>query len=163
MSDPLTNEVTRTLWPYLQSEGFLKVTPRKFVRESNGIFQQLWIDANGFGGKKRTYVILCASLPFGPIQGYMDPHGFRIGNDRTWNMATPEAALKSMQQVVAALREHYLLKIEAISGIEILLDLLKDIPGRDWHTTYSQAYEKWLAKDPELLAVEEGNRRALKL
>ena len=163
MADPLTHEVSKTLWPYLQSEGFRKLTSRKFVREKNGVFQQLWVDANGVSGSRSTYVILCASLPFGPVNGYMDPHGFRIGNARSWPMATPDAAANSMRQVVEALRSAELQRLDALSTIQRLLSLLKDIPGRNWHATYSQLHEKWLAKDSAAVAVERANREALKL
>lgn len=62
MADALTQAITTTLWPFLKNEGFQKVTPRKFVRERRDVFQQLWVDANGSGGSKRTFVVLCASL-----------------------------------------------------------------------------------------------------
>jgi hypothetical protein len=163
MADPLAREISMTLWPYLESEGFRKVTSRKFARERNGVFQQLWVDAAGVSGKKSTYVILCASLPFGPVNGYMDPHGFRIGRGRSWSMATPEAAATSMRQVVEALRSTELPRLNAISSIENLLSLLKDAPGRDWYATYSQVHEQWLAKHPEAMAVEHSNREALGL
>ncbi len=163
MSDPLTQAVKQTLWPYLQSEGFKKLTPRKFVREKNDVFQQLWVDANGVAGKRSTYVILCANLPFGLINGYMDPHGFRISNSRRWNMASPETAGTSMRQVVEALKSSQLQKLDDISNIETMLALLEGLSSRSWHTTYSQLHDKWVKKDAEALAVERANREALKL
>ena len=163
MADPLTHEISKTLWPYLQSEGFRKLTSRKFVREKNSVFQQLWVDANGVSGKRSTFMILCASLPFGPLNGYMDPHGFRIGGGRSWSMATSDAAANSMRQVVEALRSADLQRLDAISTVEKLISLLKDLPGRNWYVTYSQLHEKWLAKDPAVVAAEKANREALKL
>jgi hypothetical protein len=163
MSDPLTQAVNNTLWPYLAAEGFGKLSPRKFVREKNDVFQQLWVDANGVAGKRSTYVILCANLPFGPINGYMDPHGFRISNGRSWSMANSQAAASSVQQVVEALRSSELRKLDEISNIEVMLALLEKLSGRNWYATYSQLYQKWLQKDVEALAIEQANRGALKL
>jgi len=163
MSDPLTKAVNDTLWPYLKAEGFGKLSPRKFVREKNDVFQQLWVDANGVAGKRSTYVILCANLPFGPVNGYMDPHGFRISNGRSWGMATPQAAASSMQQVVEALKSSELRKLDEISSIGMMLALLERLSGRNWHATYSQLHQKWLQKDAEALAIEQANRGALKL
>lgn len=163
MSDPLIQAANKTLWPFLQSEGFQKVTARKFAREKNDVFQQLWVDANGVAGKKSTYIILCANLPFGPTNGYMDPHGFRIANGRSWSMVNPEAAEKSMQQVVEALRKSELQRLNEISSINIMLALLEKMAGRSWHSTYSQLHQKWKANDAEVLAVEKANREALKL
>ncbi len=163
MSDPLTQAVNKILWPYLEIEGFRKVTARKFVRERHDVFQQLWVDANGVAGKRSTYVILCANLPFGPINGYMDPHGFRISNGRSWSMGNPEAATNSMRQVVEALTRIELRKLDEISSIDTMLVLLKGLVGRTWYATYSELYQKWLAKDEQALAVEHANREALKL
>jgi hypothetical protein len=163
MADALTHAITTTLWPFLKSEGFQKVTPRKFVRQRSEVFQQLWVDANGSGGSKRTCVVLCASLPFGLVNGYMDPHGSRIANGRAWNMATPESAVNGMQQVVEVLQSHELAKLDAISDVEKLLGLLENLPNRNWHSTYSQLHQRWRDKDPEALALEQANRVALKL
>lgn len=147
----------------MKNEGFTKVTSRKFVRQKNDVFQQLWVDANGSGGQKRTCVVLCASLPFGPVNGYMDPHGFRIANGRAWNMTTPDSAADCMLQVVEALRSHELNKLDAISSVEKLLGLLEPLANRNWHSTYSVLHQKWLAKHPEALALERAHRAKLKL
>lgn len=163
MADALTQAITTTLWPFLKNEGFQKVTPRKFVRERRDVFQQLWVDANGSGGSKRTFVVLCASLPFGPVNGYMDPHGFRIANGRAWNMATPKSAADGMAKVVESLQARELAKLDGISEAEKLLDLLANLPSRDWHSTYSELHQRWLNKDPEAVALERANRAALKL
>lgn len=163
MADALTHAITTTLWPFLKNEGFQKVTPRKFVRQRSNVFQQLWVDANGAGGSKRTCIVLCASLPFGPVNGYMDPHGFRIANGRAWNMATSESAADGMQQVIEVLRSHELAKLDGISEVEKLLVLLDGLPSRNWHSTYSQLHQRWRDKDPEALALERANRVALKL
>lgn len=163
MTDALTPAVTKILWPYLQGEGFTKLTSRKFVREKNGVFQQLWVDANGVAGKKSTYVILCASLPFGPVDGYLDPHGFRISNGRSWNMSNPDIATKSMSTVVEALRASDLPKLDAISNVEKLLSLLAGLPNQSWFSTYSQMHQQWLAKEQSVLRIVDANRAALKL
>jgi hypothetical protein len=163
LSDPLTRAVQTILWPFLKAEGFSKLTARKFAREKNGVFQQLWVDANGVAGKRSTYVILCANLPFGPIQGYMDPHGFRISNGRAWPMTTEELATASMQQVVAALSSNELEKLDAISDIDRMLVLLAKNPKTGWHAAYTDLFRKWREQDPTLLAVEAANREALKL
>ncbi|QSI30219.1 hypothetical protein GNX71_11740 [Variovorax sp. RKNM96] len=163
MADALTRAITTTLWPFLKSEGFQKVTLRKFVRQRSDVFQQLWVDANGAGGSKRACVVLCASLPFGPVNGYMDPHGFRISNGRIWNMATPDSAAESMTHVIEALRSYELARLDGISSVEKLLDLLEQLPNPAWHSTYSQLHQRWCDKAPEALALERGNRLALKL
>lgn len=163
MTDPLTSATATILWPYLRSEGFSIVTPRKFARERNHVFQQVWVDAGGIAGKKRTVVVLCASLPFGPISGYMDPHGFRISNGRSWNMANAEAASVSMRAVVEALSRAELQRLEAISTVEYLLSLLQNVPGRAWHATYSALHGRWLANESEVVGIVQANRKALKL
>lgn len=163
MGDPLIQASSKTLWPFLQNEGFRKVTARKFAREKNGVFQQLWVDANGVAGKKSTYIVLCANLPFGPVNGYMDPHGFRIANGRSWSMMNSEVAEKSMQHVVEALRNSELQRLDEISSIDVMLALLENLAGRNWYSTYSQLHQKWKANDAEVVAVEKANRGALKL
>ena len=163
MADALTQAITTTLWPFLKNEVFQQVTARKFVRQRGDVFQQLWVDANGSGGSKRTCVVLCASLPFGPVNGYMDPHGFRIANGRAWNMADPGSAADGVASIVESLRSHELAKLDGISAIEKLLDLLADLPSREWHSTYSRLHQEWLNQDSEALALERANRAALKL
>ena len=161
--DPLAAAVTGVLWPYLKEHGFTRSTPRKFAREKNGVFHQLWLDANGVSGKRRTLVVLCANLPFGPVDGYMDPHGFRISNGRTWNTSTPVAAETAMHGIVEALRASELEKLNALSSVEALLDQLENLHRREWFETYAPQYQRWLAKDPEVMATVEQNRAQLKL
>jgi hypothetical protein len=163
MSDSLTRAVQTLLWPFLKSEGFSKVTTRKFVRERNGVFQQLWVDANGVAGKKSTYLVLCANLPFGPVQGYLDPHGFRISNGRPWPMSTDEMASASMQQVISALKSSELEKLDEFSSIERMFALLEKVPKTGWHVAYSDLYRRWKEREADVLAIEAANRKALKL
>ena len=106
--DPLTVAVASGLWPYLKSIGFLKTTSRKFARERDGIIQQVWVDAAGFGGASRTFIVLCCNFPFGSVNGYMDPHGFRICKERTWDLSTPTAAEASVLEIVTALKSSQL-------------------------------------------------------
>jgi hypothetical protein len=163
MSDSLTRAVQTFLWPFLKSEGFRKLTARKFVRERSRVFQQLWVDANGIAGKKSTRIVLCASLPFGPAQGYLDPHGFLVSNGRSWPTNTEELADASMQQVVVVLNSNALGKLDEISSVEKMLSLLEKDPRSGWHTTYTELHRRWKEGDAEVLAVEASNRKALKL
>lgn len=161
--DPLATAVAGVLWPYLKEIGFTRVTQRKFAREKNDVFHQLWVDANGVSGKRSTLVILCANLPFGPVNGYMDPHGFRICNGRTWNTGTPEAAERAMHLIVEALQASEIEKLNALSSVEALLGRLENLHRREWYETCSSHYRRWLDKDPEMMATVEQNRAQLKL
>jgi hypothetical protein len=161
--DPLAAAVTGVLWPYLKEHGFTRTTPRKFAREKNDVFHQLWVDANGVAGKKSTLVVLCANLPFGPVNGYMDPHGFRISNGRTWNTSTSEAADRAMHLIVETLQASELEKLNALSSVQALLDRLENFHRREWYETSSLNHQRWLAKDPEFMATVEQNRAQLKL
>jgi hypothetical protein len=163
MSDSLTRAVQSFLWPFLKSEGFTKLTARKFVRERGGVFQQIWVDANGIAGKRSTRVVLCATLPFGPAQGYLDPHGFLVSNGRSWPTNTDDLASASMQQVVAALKFSALVKIDEISNVEKMLSLLENNPRSGWHTAYTELHRRWKERDVDVLAIEASNRKALKL
>lgn len=161
--DPLAAAVTGVLWPYLKEQGFSRATPRKFAREKNDVFHQLWVDANGVSGKRSTLVVLCANLPFGPVNGYMDPHGFRICNGRTWNTSTPEAAERAMHLIVEALKTSEIEKLNALSSVDALLGRLENFQRREWYETYSSHHQRWLANDPEIMATVEQNRGQLKL
>ena len=163
MSDSLTQAVQTFLWPFLKSQGFRKLTARKFVRERSGVFHQLWVDANGIAGKKSTRIVLCANLPFGPTQGYLDPHGFLVSNGRTWPTNTEELAKTSMHQIVEALNSNALGKLDEISSVEKLLSLLENDPRSGWHTAYAELHRRWKERDADVLAVEASNRKALKL
>lgn len=161
--DPLASAVTRILWPFLKELGFHRVTPRKFAREVNDVFQQLWVDANGVSGKSSTLIVLCANLPFGPVNGYMDPHGFRIVNGKTWNTSTPEAADRAMESIVEALRTTELKRLEPLSSTKDLLEALKSFHRREWYDTYSSLHANWVSGDSEMVATANDNRSKLKL
>ena len=162
-ADSLTAVINGILWPYLESVGFKKVTNRKFARERNDVIQQLWVDANGREGKKRTCVVACVNFVFGQVDGYMDPHGFRICNGRFWNMGDRAMAEKSMTQVVAALRAHELQALEKIASVPFMLELLEKPHHLAWHSYNSGLERRWRAGDAELLRIADENRRALKL
>jgi hypothetical protein len=147
----------------LKAKGFTRRTSRRFARERNNVFQQLWVDANGVGGKRRTLIVLCANLPFGPISGYLDPHGFRICSGRMWRSDTAELAEKSMLQVVEALQTSELAKLDAISNVQSMVEALKPLTGRSWYAIYSELHRKWLEKEREVLALQDSNRQDLGL
>ena len=144
-TDPLTPAVSRILWPFLQSAGFKKVTNRKFARDRGDVVQQIWLDANGIAGRKKLQVTACANFVFGGIDGYMDPHGFKCCNGRSWNATKPEAATIAMEQVVAALRDHEMPVLDRLSNVDAMLAA------------------RWRHQDLELLRIADGNRRLLKL
>jgi hypothetical protein len=161
VTDPITQCVSKTLWPFLRQEGFTKVTPRKFSRERRGVFQQLWIDANGFSGRARTYVILLVGFPFGGINSYYDPFGFRICDGRSWDMSTTESADSAMQRIVDALATSELARIDEVSGIDVMIPMLG--LGTGWGLTARDQYRRWQVGDAEMLEVEAANRAKLKL
>ncbi|MFT3805442.1 hypothetical protein [Arenimonas sp.] len=163
MADSLTQAVDKILWPFLQQEGFVQRTSRKFVRERNDVFQQIVIDANGAGGKSRTVVMLFASLPFGPVGGYLDPHGFLLGSGRRWRMETADVAQKSMTQIVEALRRHELEKLDGLSDLPAMIESLRPLTHRSWHATYADLYSRWRASDAEVVAIHQSNRATLGL
>lgn len=161
--DPLTASISKLLWPYLKSEGFVKTSGRKFSREINGVIQQLWVDANGVSGKSSTLIVLCANFPFGSVNGYMDPHGFRICEGRRWNTSETEIAEKSMCSIVSILKESEIGRLNSISSVEIMLESLEKHTQRNWYATYSEMYERWRRNDPEVVAVYQENKKKLKL
>jgi hypothetical protein len=161
--DPLTAAISKYLWPYLKEIGFKKVTARKFAREWQGVFQQLWVDANGVSGKSQTLVVLCANFPFGSVAGYMDPHGFRICQAKRWDTATQETAELSMQNIVGSLNSREIEKLDVISNIPAMLEALKKYPQRNWFETYSGLNHLWEARSEETLKIYEENKRKLKL
>ena len=161
--DPITAATKEHLWPYLQHIGFSKVSDRKYAREEDGIIQQLWVDANGIGGKRRTVVVLCANFVFGSVNGYMDPHGFRICGGKRWNMSSIESAKRAMQLIVNALRESELAKLDELARMDAMLLALKNFPGRDWFDSYSELIDRWNRGDGELLKLADSNRAALRL
>ncbi|MET0659188.1 MAG: hypothetical protein ABW110_13635 [Steroidobacteraceae bacterium] len=162
-SNPLTSAITRTLWPYLKELGFTQFTARKFARERNGVIQQLWVDANGSGGARRTIVVLCVNFPFGPVEGYMDPHGFRISNGRSWNMSSVDSAARAMEQIVATLRAGELERLDTLSDLDAMVAALRPLTYRNWHEACSRQLEMWRNDDPELRSAADENRRTLKL
>ena len=156
--DPLTAAVTSYLWPYLKNLGFKKVSPRKYAREASDTIQQLWVDANGFGGKSQTLIILCVNPVYEGQTGYKDPCGFRICNDKTWDMSTHEKADRAMQKVVQALNETELEKLNAISSIEGILESLKDFWRIEWYEKSKELAKRWSSNDPELMQKATENR-----
>lgn len=163
-SDPIAAAGTRYLWPYLSRTGFGKVTQRKYARVRNDVVQQLWIDANGSGGKSRTRVILCVHFIFGDLDGYMDPHGFIICGGKSWNMSTSDSADHAMQLVVAALEQTEMKRLDELSSPEAMLRALAAFSRRaDWHREYSTLWDRWQRTDADLLRKAERNRVALGL
>jgi hypothetical protein len=173
-SNPLTAAVTSTLWPYLKGLGFTKVTARKFAREHNEVIQQLWVDANGVAGVRGTCIVLCANFPFGPVNGYMDPHGFRMGNSRgphgvrmgsgrSWNMSSIDSAQRAMEQIVASLRADDLKFLEEISDLDAMVAALRPYTLHNWFETFSRQLEMWRNGDQTLRSAADENRRKLKL
>ena len=161
--DPLTAATTTYLWPFLKNLDFKKVSPRKYAREVNDTIQQLWVDANGFGGKQRTLFVLCVNVVYGNQSGYMDPCGFRICKSKTWDMSNHEKADKYMQEVVEALKETELDKMNSISSVEGIVTSLKGFWRTEWYEHNKNLAERWLKKDPELLGLAVKNRKELKL
>jgi hypothetical protein len=161
--DPLTAATTTYLWPFLKSVGFKKLSPRKYAREINDTIQQLWVDANGFGGKRRTLFVLCVNAVYGNQSGYMDPCGFRICKSETWDMSTLESADNAMQEVVKALKETELERINSISSIEGIVTSLEGFWRTEWYEQNKYLAERWRKKDPELLELAEKNRKEFKL
>jgi hypothetical protein len=161
--DPLTAAISKILWPYLKAIGFNKVSSRKFAREREGVFQQLWVDANGVSGKSSTLVVLCANFPFGSVAGYMDPHGFRICQAERWDTTTQEMAEKSMKNIVSCLESSEIEKLNSISNMVVMLESLKKYSQRNWYATYTELYERWNIKDSETWKIYEENKRKLKL
>jgi hypothetical protein len=100
---------------------------------------------------------------FGGIDGYMDPHGFDCCNGRSWNAAKPESATIAMEQVVAALRERELQRLDDLSNVDTMLAVLGQLRDKSWHAHCSALAKRWLDRDLELLRIADDNRRALKL
>jgi hypothetical protein len=166
MADFLTSAVQGVLWPYLRSVGFRKVTARKFAREKNDIFQQVWIDANGVSGAQKTRIVLCCNFPFSSVSGYMDPHGFQLCRGKVWDMSEQESAVRSMQDAVEALKRSELNALDEICNFVYMLsslEVLERPPQDQWHSTSVALYNKWLRGDAETLAMVTKNKRALNL
>lgn len=161
--DPITAAARSHLWPYLEGIGFVQVTPRKYAREKADIIQQLWIDANGVGGKSRTIVILCCNFPFGSIDGYMDPHGFRICDEKRWNMSTHVRADAAMKEVVTALEESELDKLDGISTSADMLRALKGFWRKEWYEANIVLAKRWVEGDEAMREISRKNRAALNL
>ena len=161
--NPLTSAVTGILWPYLKDLGFTKFTARKFARERNGVIQQLWVDANGVAGARRTVVVLCVNFPFGPVNGYLDPHGFRMGRGRGWNMSSAESAGRAMEQIVGQLQSGELERLEALSDLDAMAAALRPFTQRNWHEVFSRQLQMWRNGDSALRIAADENRRTLKL
>jgi hypothetical protein len=161
--EPLTAAITSYLWPYLKTIGFVKVTPRKFAREKNDIVQQLWVDANGFGGRENTLFILCSNLIFDKVGGYFDPCGFRICDEKSWDMSTHEKADSAMQEVVEALKTTEFDKLEQVSTVESFLNALEGFWRTEWYQECNELARHWLAKDEKLIEQANFNRGELKL
>jgi len=165
-SKPLEGAIRTILWPYLKEVGFTKVSGRKFAREKNEVFQQLWVDANGVSGTRSTRIVLCSTFPFASPTGYMDPHGFIICDGKHWNMSKTEPAEVGMHRVVAALASSELQALDRLSSIEAMLASLEPLSKppfeRTWHATHLDLYERWKNGELEVLHVVSENRRALK-
>jgi hypothetical protein len=160
--DPLTAAVSEVLWPYLKTIGFRKRTPRRFARERNETFQHVWVDANGWGGKTSTLIILCATFPFGAVNSYMDPHGFRICNDRRWDTSTHDSARLAMREIVDVLQATELDKLDQLVSPEVMLSKLQG-PWSGWFPQTYALLKRWRANDNEVVAMVGANRRALAL
>jgi hypothetical protein len=161
--NPLTAAVTSTLWPCLKELGFAKVTNRKFARERNEVIQQLWVDANGIAGARGTIIVLCANFPFGPVDGYMDPHGFRMGRGRRWNMSSVDSAQRAMEQIVASLQAGELKFLEDLSDLDAMVAALRPFAHNNWFEIFSRQLELWRSGDQTLRSAADENRRKLKL
>lgn len=160
---PLTAAITSYLWPYLKEIGFVKVTPRKFAREKDGIVQQLWVDANGFGGCEDTLFILCSNLIFDKVGGYFDPCGFRICDEQSWDMSTHESADEAMKEIVKALKNTELQKLNQISTIDTFLSALDGYWRTEQVKECHDLVKLWYARDKEVLNMAQENRVRLKL
>jgi hypothetical protein len=148
-TDALTAAVDAILWPYLRELGFGRVTARKFARRRNDVFQQVWVDANGRAGKQATCVIVCCNFPFGPVDGYPDPHGWRVG-DRSWNTSSERGAGLAMTQALNALQHVELAKLDQLASIDSLLGSLAGYP--DWLEVFTDQARRWRQGDVELAA-----------
>lgn len=166
-SKPLEDAAKAILWPYLQAAGFTKVSARKYAREKVGVFQQVWVDANGVSKAESTRIVLCATFPFASPNGYMDPHGFIVGLGKHRNMSTSELADAGMHHVVFALDTSELKKLDELSGIEKMLAAIKDLSQtplqKQWHPMCIALYDRWKSGEPEALRIVSESRRALKL
>ena len=166
-SKPLEEAIRKILWPYLKEVGFTKVSGRKFAREKNDVFQQLWVDANGVSKSRSTRIVLCSTFPFASPNGYMDPHGFIICGSKDWNMSKTEPANEGMHQVIAALASSELRALDEISNIETMLGSIKSLSQtplqKTWHPTHLDLWERWRNGDVEVLSIVSENRQALKL
>ena len=173
-SNPVTSALTSTLSSYLKGLGFTKVTNRKFARERNEVIQQLWVDANGVAGARRARIVLCANFPFGPVSGYMDPHGFqlgssrgphgvRMGSGRSWNMSSVDSAQRAMEQIVTSLQAGEIKFLEELSDLDTMVAALRPYTRQNWFDTFSRQLEMWRSGDPTLRSAADENRRKLKL
>ena len=161
--DPLTASITSYLWPYLKSIGFVKVTPRKFAREKDGIVQQLWVDANGFAGREKTLFVLCSNFIFDVVDGYFDPCGFRICDGERWDMSTHEKADAAMQEGLTALQKTELQKLDNVSSIDGYLQALEGFWRTEWYVDCKELSDRWSQGDQELIDQAKSNRELLKL
>ena len=100
--EPLTAATTNYIFPYLKNEGFIKASPRFFVREKNNFFQQIRIDANGFSGKKSTVIVCCVNPTMDEsLVGYTI--GYRLDDSERWDMSSHEIADSNAQDIIKKL------------------------------------------------------------
>jgi lantibiotic modifying enzyme len=78
-------------------------------------------------------------------------------------MSTLESADNAMQEVVKALKETELERINSISSIEGIVTSLEGFWRTEWYEQNKYLAERWRKKDPELLELAEKNRKEFKL
>ena len=111
-NDPLTAATTSYLWPFLKENGFSKSTARKFSKEVNDFFHQIWIDANGFSGKKSVRLHYCI-MP----NAQQNINGYSVGNYiPIGNVSTHENADKAMKKIIETLEKQLLKKMDKLSN-----------------------------------------------
>jgi len=160
--DPLTAACTSFLTPWAKLNGFRKTSSRTYTRERDGTIQQLVVDANGFGGRKRTLFTLFSKYVFDEGPGYWDKAGFRICGGKTWDMSTHAFADNAMQEVVVALDTSEYAKIDRLSSTAGMLELTREYRP-DLVESESSQIEAWMAGDKELCESAESVREAMKI
>ena len=132
--DPLLAATTSLLWPVLKLHGFRKLAPRKFIRTVGVIAHRVTLDANGFGGKASTHLVYdVAQLCRPDLGGYV--LGGRLDGG-PWDMSTYEAAIASMQFVVARIEGSlmpWFSNVSTLQDLGLALQSLKTVPGEPVH------------------------------
>jgi hypothetical protein len=93
----------------------------------------------------------------------MDPHGFRLCDEKRWNMSTHVRADAAMKEVIAALEESELKKLDRIATSADMLRALKGFWRKEWYETNMVLAKRWAKGDEALRKVAEENRAALNL